>query len=124
MPGLDFAVRHPRPFNARVMLDRGLTVALATDFCPACWMESMQLVMQLACRQYQFSPEEALLASTVNAAKALGMDDRGTLEPGKLADIQLWDIPSFEDLIYRLGNNAVSAVVKRGKVVVNDEVKT
>lgn len=124
MPGLDFAVRHPRPFNARIMLDRGLTVALATDFCPACWMDSMQLVMQLACRQYQFSPEEALLASTINAAMALGMDDRGTLEPGKLADIQLWDIPSFEDLIYRLGNNAVSAVVKRGKVVVNEEVKT
>ena len=121
MPGLDFAVHHPHPFEARAMLDRGLTVALATDFCPACWMESMQMVMQLACRLYRFSPEEALLATTTNAARAVGLHDRGALEPGKLADIQVWDLPSFEDIIYRLGNNAVVMVVKRGRVVYADE---
>ena len=38
------------------------------------------------------------------------------LAPGKLADIQVWDLPSFEDVIYRLGNNAVTMVIKRGKV--------
>lgn len=123
MPGLDFAVKHPRPFNARMMLDRGLTLALATDFCPACWMESMQMVMQLACRLYQFSPAEAMLASTANAAKALNRNDRGTLEAGKLADIQVWSIPEFEDIIYRLGNNATTIVIKRGKVVVRNQVK-
>lgn len=123
MPGLDFAVRHPHPFDARTMLDNGLTVALATDLCPGCWMESMQLVMQLACRLYGFSPEEALLSATRNAALALGLDDRGTLEPGKLADIQVWDLPSFEDLVYRLGNNAVSMVVKRGRIIDFGEVR-
>jgi imidazolonepropionase len=117
MPGLDFAVRHPRPFDARAMLAEGMRLALATDFCPGCWMESMQLVMQLACRIYCFSPEEAFYAATAGAAQAVGLAvDRGSLEPGKLADIQVWDIPTFEDLIYRLGNNAVSLVVKRGKV--------
>jgi imidazolonepropionase len=116
MPGLDFAVRHPRPFDARAMLAEGMTLALATDLCPGCWLESMQLVMQLACRLYAFSPEEALLASTIGAAQALGLADRGTLAPGKLADIQVWDLPSFEDVIYRLGNNAVTMVVKRGRV--------
>jgi imidazolonepropionase len=117
MPGLDFAVRHPRPFDARSMLAEGLPLALATDFCPGCWMESMQTVMQLACRLYHFSPEEALLAATARAAQAVGLgSDRGSLEPGKLADIQVWDIPSFEDIIYRIGNNAVSMVVKRGQV--------
>jgi len=121
MPGLDFAVRHPQPFNARLMLDLGLPLALATDFCPGCWMESMQLVMQLACRQYQLSPEEALLAATRQAARAVGLADRGALEAGKLADIQVWDLPAFEDLIYRLGNNAVSMVIKRGKVVYSQE---
>ena len=115
MPGLDFAVRHPRPFDARAMLAAGMTLALATDLCPGCWLESMQWVMQLACRQYAFSPEEALLASTVNAARAIGLTDRGMLAPGKLADIQVWDLPSFEDVIYRLGNNAVVMVIKRGK---------
>jgi imidazolonepropionase len=116
MPGLDFAVRHPRPFDARAMLAEGMTLALATDLCPGCWLESMQLVMQLACRQYAFSPEEALLAATVSAAQALGLADRGTLAPGKLADLQVWDLPSFEDVIYRLGNNAVAMVIKRGRV--------
>jgi imidazolonepropionase len=117
MPGLDFAVRHPRPFDARRMLDMGLSVGLATDLCPGCWMESMQLVMQLACRLYQFSPEEALLAATAGAAQACGLADRGILQPGKLADIQVWDLPAFEDLVYRLGNNAVAMVIKRGRIV-------
>jgi imidazolonepropionase len=105
------------------MLDNGLSVALATDLCPGCWMISMQMVMQLACRLYRFSPEEALIAATRHAALAVGLDDRGSLEPGKLADIQVWDLPSFEDLIYRLGNNAVSMVVKRGRIIDFNEVK-
>jgi imidazolonepropionase len=117
MPGLDFAVRHPQPFDARAMLSEGLTLGLATDFCPGCWMESMQVVMQLGCRLYRFSPEEALYAATAGAAKAVGLEaDRGSLQPGKLADIQVWDLPTFEDLIYRIGNNAVCMVVKRGRV--------
>ena len=116
MPGLDFAVRHPRPFDARSMLAEGMTLALATDLCPGCWLESMQVVMQLACRLYAFSPEEALLAATAGAARALGLADRGALAPGLLADLQVWDLPSFEDVIYRLGNNAVTMVVKRGRV--------
>jgi len=113
-PVLDFAVKHPKPFEARAMIEEGMTVALATDFCPACWCESMQVVMQFACRNYKMSPEEALLASTVNGAKALGLNDRGTLAVGMIADIQVWDVPTFEDVIYRIGNNAVSMVIKKG----------
>lgn len=116
LPALDFAVGHTHPFDGRMLMDEGLTLALATDLCPACWAESMQFVMQLACRLYRFSPEEALLASTVNGARALDLDDRGVLAAGKLADLQIWDVPTLEDVIYRLGNNAVSAVVKRGRV--------
>jgi imidazolonepropionase len=120
MPGLDFAVGHPRPFDARALLAEGVTLALATDLCPGCWLESMQLVMQLACRLYQFSPAEALYAATAGAARSLALDhDRGSLEPGKLADIQIWDVPTFEDVIYRLGNNAVETVIKRGQVYQN-----
>ncbi len=118
MPGLDFAVRHVRPFDARAMYQEGMTLALATDLCPACWIESMQFVMQLACRLYQFSPAEALRAATWGGAKALELEhDRGTLEPGKLADIQIWDAERYEDVIYRLGGNLVSTVIKRGRVV-------
>ena len=75
----------------------------------------MQFVMQLACRLYGFSPEEALIAATGGGAGA-GAGRPGALEPGKLADIQVWDVPTFDDIIYRLGNNAVSMVIKRGRV--------
>ena len=117
MPALDFAVGHTRPFDARAMLDEGLPLALATDLCPACWVESMQFVIALACRLYRFSPEEALWAATAGGARALGLDDRGTLAPGKLADIQIWNVPAFEDVIYRLGGNVVETVIKRGQIV-------
>lgn len=116
MPALDFAVQHPRPFDGRALLDTGVKVALATDFCPACWVESMQLVMALACRLYRFTPEEALYAATVGGANALALSDRGTLQPGKVADLQIWGISSLDEIIYRLGANAVELVIKRGQI--------
>ncbi len=116
MPLIDFAVRHPQAFDARAMLDAGMTIALATDICPGGWTESMQLVMQFACRVHGFSPEEALFAATVGGARALALQDRGALAPGLRADVQVWDIPSFEDVIYRLGHNAVLGVVLNGQI--------
>lgn len=118
MPSLDFAVAHKRPFDARAMIDSGMTVALATNLNPGNWTESMQFVMVLACRLYGMSPEEAIRAATINGAKSLELDhDRGSIERGKLADIQIWDIPSYEHVIYRLGTNVVDTVLKRGKTI-------
>jgi imidazolonepropionase len=117
-PVLDFAVRHPRPFDARAMLDEGMTLAIATDLCPGCWVESMHLALEIACRTYSLSVEEAVLAATVGGAKASALQDRGALAPGLLADIQIWDIPTTEDLVYRLGDNPVHRVIKRGRTVV------
>jgi imidazolonepropionase len=117
MPVIDFAVRHPRPFDARAMLDEGMPVALATDLCPGGWVESMFIVLQLACRLHRLSPEEALLAATAGGAQALDLPDRGRLAPGCLADIQFWDVPTVEDVIYRLGHNPVRLVLKRGTIV-------
>ena len=120
MPALDFAVRHPRPFDARAMIDSGMTVALATNLCPGCWTESMQFVMALACRLYRMSPAEALRAATIGGAMALGLGkDRGSIEAGKLADLQIWNVPSYEHVIYQLGGNVVERVIKRGKLVVD-----
>ncbi len=118
MPGLDFAVRHARPFAARAMLDAGLTLALATDMCPACWLESMPLVIQLACRLYAFGVDEAIRAATIGAAQALDRADTiGSLEPGKQADIAIFPLPRFEDLAYRLGRGRASLVIKKGRIV-------
>lgn len=120
LPALDFAVAHPDPFDARAMLDAGMTLALGTNLNPGNWTESMQVVMQLACRNHGMSPQEAMLAATTGAARAICRQDRiGCLAKGYQADLQLWDLPTFEDIIYRIGHNAVSMVLKKGKVVVD-----
>ncbi|MGM0652660.1 MAG: imidazolonepropionase [Bacillota bacterium] len=121
MPALDFAVQHPVPFDYRAMKEEGMDVALATNLCPGCWTESLQFVMVLACRLYGFSPDEALMAATMGGAKALSLDfDRGSLEAGKLADIQIWDVPTYEHVIYRFSTNVVDRVIKRGEIVINN----
>ena len=117
LPALDFAVAHPDPFEARAMLEAGMTLALGTNLNPGNWTESMQLVMQLACRNHGMSLEEAMLASTVGAAEAIDRQDRiGCLVKGYQADIQVWGLACFEDIIYRIGNNAVDMVIKKGQI--------
>jgi len=118
MPALDFAVAHKKPFNARKLIDSGMKIALATDICPACYTVSMQFVINLACRLYAFSIEEAIKAATVGGAQALKLKDRGRLEAGYLADIQIWDIPRYEHIAYELGSNAVETVIKRGDIII------
>ena len=119
LPALDFAVAHPDPFKARKMLDAGMTLALGTNLNPGNWTESMQFVMQLACRNHGMSLEEAMLAATVGAAKALKREHIiGCLCVGYQADIQIWDLKYFEDLIYRLANNAAWKVIKKGQIVI------
>lgn len=121
MPALDFAVGHTRPFDARAMMDAGLTLALATDMCPGCWLESMPFVVQLACRLYRFGPAEAIRAGTLHAAMALDRADRiGSLEPGKQADIAVFPYERYEDMAYRLGRGRARLVMKAGKVVFDD----
>ncbi|MGB3539261.1 MAG: imidazolonepropionase [Mesorhizobium sp.] len=118
MPGLDFAVGHNRPFDARSMLDAGVTMALATDMCPGCWLESMPFVVQLACRLYKFSPAEAIRAGTLHAAMALDRGDRlGSLEAGKQADVAIFPYERYEDMAYRLGRGRARLVLKAGKIV-------
>lgn len=118
MPALDFAVGHKQPFEARKMLDLGMNIALATDLCPACYTESMQFVINLACRLYKFTVEEAIKAATYGGARALNLKDRGVIQVDKLADLQIWDIPTHKHVAYELGTNIVETVIKDGKVVV------
>ena len=106
---------------ARAMVDAGVPVALATDFNPgSCPCLNMQLVMGLGCLKYRLTPEEVLTAVTLNGAAAAGLADTvGSLEPGKLGDLVIWEAEDLDYLCYRLGSNLARTVVKRGEVFTN-----
>jgi imidazolonepropionase len=75
-------------------------------------------VMALACRYQKVLPAEALNASTINAAYAIGMGDSvGSLEVGKQADMLILNAPDYRNLMYELGGNLVEMVIKCGKIV-------
>jgi imidazolonepropionase len=105
--------------DGRRMVDSGITVALATDLNPNCYTESMQLAMTLACVYSHLTPAEALTASTINSAAAIGLDSEvGSLEIGKKADILILDVPNHQHVPYHFGVNLVEMVVKDGEIVV------
>ena len=106
--------------DARALIETGALVALGTDCNPNCYTESMPFVMALACYGMRMSPSEALVAATVNAAAAVGRDDRGTIEEGQLADLVIVDAPSHRYIPYRFGMNPVWRVVKMGEIVVDN----
>jgi imidazolonepropionase len=119
LPGTAYFLHMQRYARARDMIAAGVPVALATDFNPgSCMTESMPLIMNMACAQMRMLPAEAITAATINAAWAIGEQDRiGTLEVGKQADLLVLDAPTHEHLCYHFGVNLVERVVKDGKVV-------
>jgi imidazolonepropionase len=107
---------------ARRLIEAGAIVALATDFNPGSSMtESMLFVLQLGVFTLKMSIEEAVNAATTNGAYALGMDDEvGSLEVGKKMDLILCNIPNYLFLVYHLGVNPITHVIKNGQLVVRD----
>ncbi|MBA3778417.1 MAG: imidazolonepropionase [Chloroflexi bacterium] len=112
---LDLATAPP----ARALIDRGVPVALGTDFNPGTSPSpNLPLAMSMAWLKLGLSASEALVAATINAAYSLGLGaTHGSLEPGKQADLVIWDVPSLEQLPYWLGADLARVVVKRGRVV-------
>ena len=110
-----------KPFApARQMLNRGATVAIASDFNPGSSPNfNLQLAMTLACLKYGLKPAEVLTAVTLNAAYAIGRGaTKGSIEEGKDADIVIWNCPDLDYLFYRFGNNQAKNVIKNGEVIV------
>ncbi len=117
LPGTTFSLGLEKYAPARKMIEAGLPVALATDFNPgSCNCDSMQTVISLACLQMNMLPAEAIVASTLNAAYSLEIDDRvGSIEAGKEADLLIMDMPSYQYLPYHLGSSCVDKGIKKGK---------
>jgi len=120
LPGTSFFLNSERYAPARMMIQEGVPVALATDFNPgSCMTESMPLIINLACLKLRLTPAEAIVAATINAAYAIGRGGEiGSLEKGRLADIVIWGFPSYRVLPYHFGVNLAETVIKAGEIVV------
>jgi imidazolonepropionase len=119
LPGSVFHLALERYAPARMLIEAGAAVALATDFNPGTSPTvSMPMIIALACRMLGMTAAEAIVASTVNGACALGLLDRaGTLEPGKSADLILLDAGDYRELSYWFGGSPVCMTMKSGRVI-------
>ena len=112
LPGCSYTLRSTYP-SARRFIDRGLNVALATDFNPGTsYCENMQMMLGLAMSAMGMSLEEALTAATINGARALALQDIiGSIEPGKHCELAFWSIRDFHEIGYHFGVNQVQSVL-------------
>ena len=108
--------------RARDMIARGIPVAVATDFNPgSCPSLNIGLCMTMAYLKYRMTPEEILSSVTINAACAVNRGgSTGTIEPGKKADMVIWNAEDMEMLCYRMGSNLAGTVIKNGAIVKNN----
>jgi len=119
IPGSIFWLGMEEAAPARKMIEYGLPVAIATDLNPGSSpVHSLPLVMSLACIEFKLTPAEALCAVTHNAAYAIERGDKiGSLAPGKLADIVIWNAEDYREIPYWFGKNLVCSVIKKGHEV-------
>ncbi len=112
LPGCSYTLRSPYP-PARRFLDRGLHVALATDFNPGTsYCENLQMIMGLAMSAMGMSLEEALIAVTINGARALALQDvTGSVEVGKFCELAFWAITDYHEIGYHFGSNLIQSVL-------------
>ncbi len=119
LPGATFFLSMKKYPPARELIERGVRVALSTDFNPGSSMtESLPLMMTMGCLFYRMTPKEVIQAVTLNAARSIGREHEiGTLEPGKKADLLILEIPNYKYLPYHFGVNHTECVIKQGKIV-------
>jgi imidazolonepropionase len=115
VPGANYflALKYP---PARNLIDAGVAVALATDFNPGSSpTASMPFILSLACTQMKMSPAEAIAAATINAAYALQLEhSKGSIEPGKDADIAVFNVRDYREIPYWTAASRCEFVVTGG----------
>jgi imidazolonepropionase len=118
LPGAFYYLREKQAPPVAALRKAGVPMAVATDLNPGTSpVHSILTAMNMACVLFGLTPEEALKGVTDNAAKALGLYDRGLLTPGMRADIAMWNTARPGDLAYPLGFNPLAAVIHNGELV-------
>lgn len=123
LPGVTFhLMEFKKDIPVKEMINSGMAVALATDYNPGtCRTQSMQAILDCACRLYRMTYAQAINAATINAAFALDRGSTvGSLAPGKKADMAIFDCTEHGIIINNFGVNHVHTVIKDGNVVVRD----
>lgn len=118
VPGANYFLGLKSYPDARRFIDPGVPVALATDYNPGTSPTiSMPMAMSLACTQMKMSPAEAIAAATINGAWALRIADRkGSIEPGKDADLAVFDVEDYREIPYWFGANHCQLTILNGVV--------
>jgi imidazolonepropionase len=118
LPTAYFTLRQTTPPPIALLREAGIPLAVATDSNPGTSpCTSILLALSMGCTLFGLTPEEALAGATRNAARALGiLEDVGTIEVGKRADLAFWRIERPAQLCYGLGANPCAAVMYRGKM--------
>jgi len=115
LPGAFHVLRETKLPPLDLLRAHGVPMAVATDCNPGTSpLLSLRQAMQLGCTHFKLTPEEALRGATVNAAKALGLHDRGVLRVGMRADFVHWRIRRPAELCYWLGGNLADGVFAGG----------
>jgi imidazolonepropionase len=116
LPGAFYTLRETQAPPIALLREAGVPMAVATDCNPGSSpMSSLLLLMNMACTLFRLTPEEALAGATRNAARALGLDDCGTIEPGMRADLAVWNVEHPAELAYRIGFNPLHSRIFGGR---------
>jgi imidazolonepropionase len=116
LPGAFYFLRETKLPPVAGLRAAGVPIAIATDHNPGSSPTlSPLLMLNMACTLFRLTPEEAWRGLTVNAARALGLADRGTLAAGQRADFVVWDAGHPREIAYRFGHNPCLRVVQRGR---------
>ncbi|MFO1174334.1 MAG: imidazolonepropionase [Paracoccaceae bacterium] len=116
LPGAFYAIRETKVPPIALLRAHGVPMAVSTDLNPGTSpMNSLLLAMNMACTLFRLTVEEALRGATVNAARALGLADRGILAPGRRADLAVWNAGEPAELVYRFGFNPLHQLILGGR---------
>jgi imidazolonepropionase len=116
LPGAFYFLRETKLPPVEMLRTHGVPIAISTDCNPGSSpCTSLLLMMNMACTLFRLTPAEALAGTTRNAARALGLNDRGVLAAGRRADFVVWDVAHPAQLAYAIGANPCRQVVFRGE---------